>query len=736
MPIVTLHTPQDAAAALADGAGAVVAIPVHDAYDDVVRCLGAVLAHTAHDVPVLILDDGSDDPRIRQLAEHLGAVPHLVVVLRHPENRGFVHTANDAFTVTGRRDVVLLNSDVVVDAQWLDRLREAAYSDTRIATATPLTNHGTILSVPRRNAPSDLPAGLTPSMAAMAIAAASSRLRPRLPTCVGHCTYVRRMALDLVGGFDRAFAPGYGEEVDWSQRCIQAGLVHVCADDVFVYHRGAASFGDVAQTLRADHERLIAERYPYYPPWVGAIRAQEGSPLACAIGIARAAMRGLTVAYDATALGNSLVGTQRIAVELARALAAHPDIDELHVVTLHGSLSEYLREALAGHTTVRIVTDEPGLRLGADVAYRPLQVWSTAEIERLRRWGRRCVIQQLDLIAFSNPAYFPNWRDWAQCRDAARLALAVADGVAFSTAHAEADARAEGLLPADTPTRVTWNGIDHSSLEVPPAVPPGVPEGLARDGFILCLGTDYRHKNRMFALRTFDAMALRGYGGHLVLAGPRMTYGSSRQAESAFRDAHPALSQRLVILGEVSEGERVWLYRHAGLLLCPTLYEGFGLVPFEAALAGTPALSARTTALDEVLPEGIEVIARWDPEDVAHQVLELLGDVDRRRRVVEAIAVRAREFTWTRTAARVVELFQEVVRASPHPSVAAVRGDGGVMPRREPGSALDALEGMYPPEVHEVLRAIGQRASLRRPVSALAVLAYRLVSSLRTRLHS
>ncbi len=53
---------------------------------------------------------------------------------------------------------------------------------------------------------------------------------------------MRRSALELVGDFDEAFAPGYEEEVDFSQRCIRHGLSHVLADDVFVLHYGGGSF--------------------------------------------------------------------------------------------------------------------------------------------------------------------------------------------------------------------------------------------------------------------------------------------------------------------------------------------------------------------------------------------------------------------------------------------------------------------------------------------------------------
>ena len=137
---------------------------------------------------------------------------------------------------------MIVNSDTVVPAAWLERLRAAAYSDGLVATASTLTNHGTILSVPDWKDPSPRPpAGLSITEADARIARASPRLHPRIPTGVGHCLYIRRAALELVGDFDEAFSPGYGEEVDFCQRCLARGLRHVVADDLYVFHHGGAA---------------------------------------------------------------------------------------------------------------------------------------------------------------------------------------------------------------------------------------------------------------------------------------------------------------------------------------------------------------------------------------------------------------------------------------------------------------------------------------------------------------
>ncbi len=266
------------------------AFPVFEARSLFEQCLRSVADHTASGT-VLIADDASTDAGIPAFAQRLAEEAlHLdLAYVRQPVNAGFVRNMNNAFAACRPGDVVILNSDVVVPAGWLDRLRAAAYSDALVATASTLTNHGTLLSVPERNGPSSAPPdGLSLAQAAEAVAAAAPGVYPRIPTGIGHCLYVRRSALDLVGDFDERFSPGYGEEVDFSQRCLQRGLVHVVADDLFVYHRGGGSFGPSPR--QEAHERILSERYPYYHAAVREAASSERIPLARALAAARAGL--------------------------------------------------------------------------------------------------------------------------------------------------------------------------------------------------------------------------------------------------------------------------------------------------------------------------------------------------------------------------------------------------------------------------------------------------------------
>lgn len=681
MSLFQARTPAEAASLLPVNDQPVVIVPVFNSYDDVVRCYEAFFRNTPADVPLLVVDDRGWDRRPFQVLKEVfdaAAPAHDVVVLEQISNKGFLLTMNDAFVAAGRSDIVILNSDVIVGPQWLERMREAAYSSSTVATVTALTNHGTIVSVPKRNvATDDVPGGLSVDEAARRVAAGSPRLRPRIPTAIGHCAYVKRSVLDVVGPFDPAFSPGYGEEVDFSQRALAAGFEHVVADDVFVFHKGGSSFGRSSEIekRKQEHEQIIQRRYPYYGPWVRRSSMDDYSPLAASLLAARRSLQGLLIAVDGMCLGPLPAGTQVVVVETVRALAQRPDVYKVLVYTPL-EVPEYVRNAFGGNAKIevrRTMNLTPQVGEKAHVAYRPYQVRDADELEWLRSIGDRVVVNQLDLIAYHDAAYFSRDQSWRAYRDLAKLSAYVVDGLTYLSEHSREAARAEGLLPDDKPNRVIYCGTEHTALVQTDSIrPPGTES--AETGFILCLGVSYLHKNRLFALSVLAELHRQGWRGSLVLAGAQPPDGSSLPSEARFLLEHPELAQFVVNLGMISEAEKVWLYQNAGLVLYPTISEGFGLVPFEAAHYGVPCLSTRQGSLAEVLPEDIPVIEDFDPAGAAGTARALLDDPAAGQKVVDQILSKGSEFTWSRVASDVLEVLHEVT-SRPACRVVAIRGE-------------------------------------------------------------
>jgi GT2 family glycosyltransferase len=657
---------------------AVICIPLHGAHDLFVRCIRSVLTHTPPEVAVLVADDHGPDPASEAFVEGLDAGGRRVAWMRQPENLGFVGNMNAAFAAAAPADVVILNSDCVVAEGWFQGLRDAALSDQTIATATALTNNGTLLSVPHRNDPRPaLPQDISLDEAARRVRERSLRLRPRLPTAVGHCVYTRRDALELVGGFDPAFAPAYGEEVDWSQRCLLHGLQHVAADDVLVLHQGHASLGVEGERnpLQDAHDKIVESRYPHYLPATHDAKMETRSPLARALGVASRALRDPRVTIDGRCLGRSFTGTQVHALEVISALHRTGRV-RLRVL-LPAEPGEHALGILHGLDGVELLDaaalPPDGKGSGApdpdDVVHRTWQLTDPLELRALMRLGSRLVITHQDLIAYRNPGYHAGGRDFLRYRQVTEEALAAADRVLFFSEHAARDAQAEELVTPER-TRVVLIGVDHhvTGLAPQPQRPAGT-EALDDAPFLLCIGTDFRHKNRGFALRVLEALRARhDWPGRLVLAGAPIVHGSSAGDEAAWLAAHPELEERVVALPAIGEPQKAWLYERCAAVLYPSTYEGFGLIPFEAADAGKPCLFAHRTSVAELLPPDAATIVAWDPAATADRAIEVLEDPERAAALVQAVRAAGERYTWDATARELLKAYDETLRLPASPT--------------------------------------------------------------------
>jgi GT2 family glycosyltransferase len=240
----------------------VLVIPVHNASAAVEECLRSVIENTSMPHEVLVIDDASTDPAIGPLLDEVARWPHVRVV-RTPVNRGYTATINTAISLTGE-DIVLLNSDTVVPEGWLQGLVIAAHHSERVATATPLSDNAGAFSAPAPGT-NQLPAGHDATELARLVRQHSARAYPVVPTGNGFCLYIKRLALDYVGGFDEASFPrGYGEENDFCMRVRREGWTNVIDDTTYVLHKRSASFGSEKEELMRAGRIRLDELHPTY----------------------------------------------------------------------------------------------------------------------------------------------------------------------------------------------------------------------------------------------------------------------------------------------------------------------------------------------------------------------------------------------------------------------------------------------------------------------------------------
>ena len=609
-------------------------MPVAVADETTLATIAAMLEHSAAAVPILI---AGATAAIEQLLESCPAAPSerrlssLAV-----EGGGLSEAVNQAMRWAHRADLALVAPGCVVSSGWLERMREAATSDSVVASATALSIGGA--GVELLASESGLPAI---EQAAREVRDSALRLRPRIAVMGPGCVYIRRAAWDLAGPLGALDLADALEAM--AQRLTRLGLVHVAADDVLVSGRPHTS-GE-----------------PREP------RASDESPaLGRSIDRARMTLCGLSVTIDGRSLTAKVGGTQTYAIELILALAREPDLEVRVLVA--PDLSARASEAFASTPGIELLTYEQALA-GAplsDVAHRPQQVFTPDDMVLLRLVGRRVVVGQQDLIAYHNPGYHPDADIWQAYRRTTRLALAGADQVVFFSEHARRDALGEDLVAAGR-AHVVGIGADALAPDGPLGDPPGAL--LADEPFLLCLGADYAHKNRPVAIELLGALRELGWRGQLVLCGARVPHGSSREREAELLARDPELARLVLDLGPVDEAAKRWLYANARALVYPTLYEGFGLIPLEAARAGLPCLFAAQASLAELAPEAATLVP-WDPSASAHVVLPLLSDGPAREAHLGKLASHTVP-SWTQAAGALRAVYEQALtapaaQAAPH----------------------------------------------------------------------
>jgi glycosyltransferase involved in cell wall biosynthesis/GT2 family glycosyltransferase len=269
-----------------------VIIPVCGAAEELRACLASVVEHTdlvRHRLTLVI--DGPQDAAVESVIAGLA-------VVRNEKRLGFVGSVNRGMRASSG-DVVLLNSDTLVTAGWLEKLTAAAYSSGDVGTVTPLSNNATLVSVPRAFEENLLPTGFDVASYGAFIEKHSQRMYRRLPTAVGVCMYIRRAVLDDIGLFDEArFGLGYGEENDFCMRALQRGWLHIADDATFIYHAGHRSFGASRVALQRKARRALQRAHPRYMATIAAYM-QAGEPLTRRVAppSPRAAGRGYRIVH-------------------------------------------------------------------------------------------------------------------------------------------------------------------------------------------------------------------------------------------------------------------------------------------------------------------------------------------------------------------------------------------------------------------------------------------------------
>ncbi|MBN1954934.1 MAG: glycosyltransferase family 4 protein [Anaerolineae bacterium] len=120
------------------------------------------------------------------------------------------------------------------------------------------------------------------------------------------------------------------------------------------------------------------------------------------------------------------------------------------------------------------------------------------------------------------------------------------------------------------------------------------------------------------------------------------------------------LEADVVLVGPVPDNDLPLFYSAADVLLLPSYVEGFGLPVLEAMACGTPVVCSTAGSLPEVAGDAALLVPPDDAAGLADAIATVLQQADVRQRLAEKGLARCRQFSWQRTAAETMAVYQKL----------------------------------------------------------------------------
>ncbi len=174
--------------------------------------------------------------------------------------------------------------------------------------------------------------------------------------------------------------------------------------------------------------------------------------------------------------------------------------------------------------------------------------------------------------------------------------------------------------------------------------------------YVLSVNSLRIHKNIETLIRAFARIEDQ-IDHWLVLVG----CGDPRGNDAVNRTIRSLGVRKVVMTGYVSEGQRNTLYRNASLFVSPSLHEGFGMTPVEAALYEVPVLTTRETSLPEVTRDLLQYYEpAKDDEQLARRMVEILDRPPDRETLASARRVYEQAYDYQQVAGRYLAYFDSL----------------------------------------------------------------------------
>jgi glycosyltransferase involved in cell wall biosynthesis len=171
------------------------------------------------------------------------------------------------------------------------------------------------------------------------------------------------------------------------------------------------------------------------------------------------------------------------------------------------------------------------------------------------------------------------------------------------------------------------------------------------DNFVLFLGTLEPRKNIKNLIRAFEIYKIAEKNDYkLIIVGPR----GWLYKKILVCAEKSSVCDDIKFINYISSEEKFAFYKLAKLFIYPSLYEGFGFPPLEAAAIGTPVIISTNSSLPEVMGGAALMVDPNNPTEIAKIMEQCLSDKNLQAALIEKGKKQAEKFDWVRCAREVL----------------------------------------------------------------------------------
>ena len=173
-----------------------------------------------------------------------------------------------------------------------------------------------------------------------------------------------------------------------------------------------------------------------------------------------------------------------------------------------------------------------------------------------------------------------------------------------------------------------------------------------RKPYILMIGGTEPRKNVVFAANAYLSSSACQDHDLVILGDEWCGYPFPDRIKN-----HPQIH----CLGKISEEDLNLLYANAKVFVFPSLYEGFGLPPFEAMSYGVPVIAANASCMPDLLNDCALLFQPGDCKDFLDKLDQMLHSEETRRKYTTLGADKVKQMTWNNTVYATTRIYQTLI---------------------------------------------------------------------------